>query len=243
MKLLFFLLLFPASVYSQKVEDITLSVVYDVEYISKGKKVIYDSCLLTVSPSYSFFYSLGKKRSYQDAEKEFLSTNKISGNYNCINCFPYVFYKSYLEKKVYRIQQLMGESYAYNPPTGVLVNWDLQNDTMLINNILCLKAIGKCDSTIYEVYYAPSISVSDGPSILQGLPGLILKSQSSAGLKIELNRIEFSDNQKRVNKYNSDFQFTTYKQFKEVEDNLKNEINSGRVISLPNGTTIQRKSN
>jgi GLPGLI family protein len=242
MKYFIFFILFPIHIYSQRGENVSIQAVYKVQSASNEKKIINDSCLLSTSPTYSYFYSLGKIKAAQDAEKEFLTTNAINGNYNCTNCFPFIFYKSYSENKIYRIEQLMGELFAYNPPTGVNVSWVLQNDTLKINDILCLKAIGKCDSTVYTVYYAPNIPVSDGPSILQGLPGLILKSESSTGLKIELLSLNYMNGEKLENKLNNNFQFTTYSQFQIAKKQFLDDLKSGNPVQLSNGITIQRKS-
>jgi GLPGLI family protein len=57
--------------------------------------------------------------------------------------------------------------------------WELLSDTMTILNQVCFAAKTRFRGRNYKVFYAPSIPLSDGPWKFGGLPGLILKANSS----------------------------------------------------------------
>lgn len=239
-KPLLLILVFPLYSLAQSGENTFLSGVYKVEAYIKGVRRVNDSCILNVSKSYSYFFSLGKKAADEQSFKEFERTGVLSNKFTCANCLPYTYYKSYLKSKVYRIQSLSGTYYAYDEARINSIQWNLQNDSMVINNIKCFKAIGRMDTVTFTVFYAPSIPVADGPTILRGLPGLICKSESSNGLVIELVRLDYINNNYSENKSLYNFQFTTYEQFKAAENVMKETLKSGKEVQMANGATIRR---
>ncbi len=62
--------------------------------------------------------------------------------------------------------------------TLVKINWLLQEDTMTIEGLFCQKAKGFFYKQFYEVWFAPSIPFAAGPSIMYGLPGIIVMATS-----------------------------------------------------------------
>lgn len=59
-----------------------------------------------------------------------------------------------------------------------LIQWEITHEFKSIAGIPCFKATGKMGGRIYDVWYAPSVPLSDGPHKLNGLPGLILEARS-----------------------------------------------------------------
>ncbi len=55
-------------------------------------------------------------------------------------------------------------------------NWELQDETLKVCGYLCNKAVCNFGGKTWTAWYAPEISISDGPWKLYGLPGLILKA-------------------------------------------------------------------
>ncbi len=54
------------------------------------------------------------------------------------------------------------------------INWELKEDTMTIDELVCQKARGFFINKFYTVWFAPSIPFSAGPLNMHGLPGLII---------------------------------------------------------------------
>lgn len=244
----FFLLVFD-STSAQNIESISSQAVYRIEVNKNNKILMDDSCVLNVSKSYSHFYSLGKIAFFENGFKNFQKQNSnnngnwdMSGIKSCKLCYHNVYYKDYQKNKTYAIQSLISNTYAYPVDNKVSINWQLTTDSLLINNITCYKAFGKLDTTTYTAWYAPSISIPDGPVFLKGLPGLIAQCESTNGVKISLMRFESVSNNNKQNTYFKNYEFTTYEQFKLVENKLKDDMNAGKSIELPEGGTI-RKNN
>jgi GLPGLI family protein len=62
--------------------------------------------------------------------------------------------------------------------TLLKINWELKEDTMTIDGLVCQKARGFFVSKFYTVWFAPSIPFSAGPLNMHGLPGLIILATS-----------------------------------------------------------------
>ncbi|MFN5423191.1 MAG: GLPGLI family protein [bacterium] len=58
--------------------------------------------------------------------------------------------------------------------------WTTYKDEKTIGGIPCLKAVTQFKGRGYTAWYAPSITISDGPWKLGGLPGLILEAYDDA---------------------------------------------------------------
>lgn len=184
-------ILLSQSVISQDNQKIQYKIVYKIDVLYKDKKIIDDSCALDISSGYSFFYSLGEKTASLYVKKE-IEQQILAGSQKldfsmiktCSSCYKNTYKKDYTNNNIYRIASIMTKKYAYPIDSLVRINWELQNVPENINGIECFKATGKLDSTIYYVWYAPSIPVSDGPVFLKGLPGLIIKCLTNNGIKI-----------------------------------------------------------
>lgn len=61
-------------------------------------------------------------------------------------------------------------------------DWELLDGDTVILGYTAYKALTKYRGRTWTVYYAPDISVSDGPWKLCGLPGLILFAKESEGI-------------------------------------------------------------
>lgn len=78
-------------------------------------------------------------------------------------------------------------------------NWTLINEKKVIKNKKCYKAIGTRIETnssgenlnvTCTAWYTPEISIPFGPSIYSGLPGLILRLETSQGLIFDVEHIK-----------------------------------------------------
>lgn len=128
---------------------------------------------LLINSNSSKFYNLSSLNSEDsfDEEKIVLSFSNYSGivfNYN---------------DSIFKQSSLLGKNIYSKEPSKK--NWELHNDTKLIDNYLCYKA-----TTIYKVsngekifnhpvtaWYCPALPYKFGPNGYGNLPGLILELQ------------------------------------------------------------------
>lgn len=87
--------------------------------------------------------------------------------------FKYVF-TNLNDNKLNVIDYLYNKSVNYNEVIPNF-NWELLNETKVINNYICNKAKTTFRGREYNVWYAKDIPVSYGPWKFSGLPGLILE--------------------------------------------------------------------
>lgn len=71
------------------------------------------------------------------------------------------------------------------------VKWKLENETKVINGLNCHKAVAT-NFPMLTVWYTKDLPVSNGPSIYQGLPGLVIWAETYSSTT-EANKIEYSD--------------------------------------------------
>ncbi len=76
----------------------------------------------------------------------------------------------------YKHEWFMNQIYFSEGKVGD-IQWDLTNETKNINGLICLKAEAK-NFPMLTVWYTKELPVSNGPSIYQGLPGLVLFAES-----------------------------------------------------------------
>lgn len=75
---------------------------------------------------------------------------------------------------------LLGCGFKYEEPMPTL-DWQLQEGDTIIAEHTCYKATAQHRGHTWTAWYAPDISVSDGPWKLCGLPGLILQAMTGDG--------------------------------------------------------------
>jgi GLPGLI family protein len=63
----------------------------------------------------------------------------------------------------------------------VKIAWQLKEDTITIEGLLCQKARGFFIDKYYDVWFAPSVPFSAGPLKMYGLPGVIVLATSEDG--------------------------------------------------------------
>ncbi len=71
-------------------------------------------------------------------------------------------------KKVFEDSYLIQDSFP-------AIDWKITDETRIIANFECRKAVGKiCDSVYVVAFYTDEITISGGPESFGGLPGMIL---------------------------------------------------------------------
>ena len=71
------------------------------------------------------------------------------------------------------------------------MKWKLENETKVINGLNCHKAVAT-NFPMLTVWYTKDLPVSNGPSIFQGLPGLVIWAETYSSTT-EANKIGYSD--------------------------------------------------
>jgi GLPGLI family protein len=220
------------SAFCQDNEILIFTAKYKISSKNNKQPFIDDTCVLNVSKSYSYFYSLGKEE-YKEARKqkaaEFI-LKAVPGQDNIIQVpslakyFPYACLKKATSNQKFIIRRLGSVNFAYRVDDVHPIKWDIKSDTTSINGLLCIRATGMYDTTKLSVWFCPSIPISDGPIIFSGLPGLIVKSISSAGLTTELIYNNFIESNHKINKYVESFQVVSYKDFYNAVNAYKEKI-------------------
>jgi len=91
-----------------------------------------------------------------------------------------VIFKNYPKEKMTVTDDIIPEDYIY-AENKVDRKWALQDGTLKVCGYECNKAVAKFGGREWTGWYAPEITISDGPWKLYGLPGLILKANDATG--------------------------------------------------------------
>ena len=95
------------------------------------------------------------------------------------------------EKKTYKHEWIMNQIFFSEGEVGD-IKWQLQPEQRTIDGLECNKAIS-LNYPMLTVWYTKEIPVSNGPSIYQGLPGLIVYAEDYFRT-IKLSKVEYLDN-------------------------------------------------
>jgi GLPGLI family protein len=102
------------------------------------------------------------------------------------------------------------------------IQWSILDDSKIIGDLLCQKAIGNYRGRTYTAWFTLKIPISDGPWKLCGLPGLILEAADEKNhIRFEFQSIEFPKTFDEViiaPKDGEDINFLGYYKLKEQSD-------------------------
>lgn len=120
------------------------------------------------------------------------------------------------------------------------INWNITNNTKLINNHKCYQAFGFFAGRNYTVWFSPDIPTFFGPWKLHGLPGAILEATDDLNevklvcVKIENQKFPFIKMKLKNIKLTTRVQYieslNTF--FKELESRLNSKISRGYSLSI-----------
>lgn len=110
------------------------------------------------------------------------SIGKLAWQYNFTvkALFVPVILKNYPIEKITVTDEITPDDYFYVENKNIR-NWKLINDTLTVCGYLCYKAVISFGGREWTAWYAPEITIADGPWKLYGLPGLILKAVDTTG--------------------------------------------------------------
>jgi len=132
--------------------------------------------------------------------------------------------------------------------------WEIKEDTLTINNLLCQKAELKFGNRKWIAWFAAEIPISDGPYKFSGLPGLIIKLNDADNFwNFELVRLETISKTITINfKQDKQPALTTKKEFLankkyfaenslQIREMYGLRVTSGRSEMLRNSNEYYRK--
>lgn len=196
----FFCFFYIQDLYSQ-VNRNSIRCIYLEDYIKDStstKDVHHDEFALDIySDGKSAFYSVYEKaiRLSRDSMLRIGMTAPeiISRQADMTRTHQYFeFYKNIPRKGYYRCYDKVVKMYYYDEVLPLL-QWNIEPEKKVLLNHNCQKATTTIDGRTWEVWFTTQIPVSEGPWILNGLPGLILEAADTEGIfrfkAIELKKL------------------------------------------------------
>lgn len=144
--------------------------------------------LITNGKESVFYYKEGMKISGQETNNRFIGAGGGDG----------IYYKNITNKKYLHQSDFLGNEYLVSLNEKV---WVLTKEKKVVNNFLCYKALSEqiYYSEIFRkevlikhvAWYTPEIPVPFGPTVFNGLPGLVIAAQVG-GYYYYADKIEFN---------------------------------------------------
>ncbi|AFL97295.1 GLPGLI family protein [Ornithobacterium rhinotracheale] len=82
------------------------------------------------------------------------------------------------------------------------IKWELTREKSQVLGYEVRKAVGEKDGQKFIVWYAPKLNIKDGPNILSGLPGLVLKAEMSnpkQGIDVTMTAVKIDISETELN--------------------------------------------
>lgn len=172
------------------IDSSLVSVYYDFRFVhdTLDKKPLYDIYILDVGNLYSSFQSMLADKRDTLVHKAAIASKPFNPNAwlkenQYTSCESYYF--DYPKKGTLTVSTLfMGGKpiqYIYEEPIPP-VKWQFEDQEIEIMGYQCQKATTNFRGRQYEVWFTIEIPIRNGPWKFNGLPGLILKAESTDGL-------------------------------------------------------------
>lgn len=117
----------------------------------------------------------------QDSRLIMREVSKIRADARCKGRLPWVMYRNYPTGKVTITDRVFMDHYSSVEPSRQ-PTWQLEEEeTLQLGGYVCHKATTTLHGRKWTVWYAPSLAYSEGPWLLNGLPGLVLKANDDSG--------------------------------------------------------------
>ena len=186
---------------AQTPDPILATVTYKVRYIQSGNVLIEDHCLLDISKSQSYFYSKGVhdngvKRTEMRNQAAATNTPFVvnAKDFNRGKLYRATTLKTYDKKQAITIQIVGMRLLGYVKDFAIDEPWNILSDTATISGLKCQKAQIRKHDFLVTAWFCRDIPIKEGPFFYAGLPGLIIKSQSSEGWEAMFSGIHYPKN-------------------------------------------------
>lgn len=191
---LFIVSLFSTKLSAQKSEPVVGRAFYDffhIEDTTQRDKPHRENMALILSKSASMYLSKSAVAQQESIEKQIKEqmeasngtriTLNASGSGKVTRSEIFYFGK---ENKMYYTERLLS-TYLIQEP-DFKIDWNITEDTMTIEGMLCTKATGRFRGRNWIAWFAPELPFESGPWKLHGLPGLIVDAHD------DKNEVKFS---------------------------------------------------
>lgn len=125
----------------------------------------------------------------------------------------------------------VGSTYLVLEETVPLMDWTISADTATVLGYLCMKATTTFRGRTYDAWFTTEIPTNEGPWKLYGLPGLILKAETTDGI-FRFKAIGLQNTTNVVIAFPDDRKNIPAKDFKQINDYRKNKSRHIEVILL-----------
>lgn len=121
------------------------------------------------------------------------------------------------------------QTYLYIEETLPEMNWVISSDTTTILDYACMKATTTFRGRTYDVWFTPDIPVGEGPWKLYGLPGMIMKAETTDGL-FQFRAIGLESIKDMTIAFPRDRKLVAAKSLKQIYDYRANRRKGAEVI-------------
>ena len=132
----------------------------------------------------SLFYSVAQNYANMARYKDGWSEEELEEYYAAGDCTIVIPTEIYTTKEETRIRHNIPFAddviYEYTLPASD-IEWQLTEETCEIHGYTCTKACAGFEGRNWEVWFTLEVPISEGPWLLRGLPGLILRAEDSEG--------------------------------------------------------------
>jgi len=158
-----------------------------------GNQIIYPTDLAANNPTH---LSFDPQHSYYTSENKLNNLNDFSDimAYTHEPMFYYANIQTYYYNHLYN-----SYSELVIAVDNVTVQWEITDETQVIDGYYCIKAVGKLRSVYakedvyyYEAWFAPELPYAYGPYKFSGLPGLVVYGIERNSTIYKLEKINFN---------------------------------------------------
>lgn len=143
-----------------------------------------DHFALDIGSGVSFFYS--RIKFYRDSVKAavFAATGEIGTTLDAIRPLErgshWYTVREFANNRIALFWDTSLQVFQHIYPLEIPA-WKLMPDTLTVSGYVCNKATGFIQGRKWDVWYTPEIPLNEGPWLLWGLPGLVLKAEEANG--------------------------------------------------------------
>lgn len=227
-KILFFLIFFILLTKISYSQTVIIDYVFNSRYLvekdtvstNKSEETLFDKLnfkllnsikyQLVHSESKSIFFSTEKSSIFKDLEED----KSIDLNNFKISNFTSVVYKDFSKNKSLQREYILDKQFIIDDSLNVY-NWTFLNEEKIINGIRCklAKSLDVFGTNIYACF-SIDFPIPNGPSIYDGLPGLIIQIESEK-FSFELTSIKIIKSKTDIN-FNEKGEFINQVDFVEL---------------------------
>ncbi|WP_438965902.1 GLPGLI family protein [Flavobacterium sp.] len=232
----FFLCIFSIN-YAQNLNESNIYLQYDM-YLNFHSSIKYSAELISNSKQSLYKYKLSEDElTYR--EENIDTESKI--DITIIDSATSYVYFDNIEKLMTENRKSIYSKQTYFIKDSILnINWNLLEESKLINDMLCKKAICNFKGRNYTAWYCPTIPISNGPWKLIGLPGLIFEAIDEENqVAFYLKKLVIPCKEIINNDILKEKKYLTEGEFIILQEKEKEEFQSKMATKFGRGTSVK----